>query len=132
MSFNLESIMSCKPLVNPDRSQLDNVNINKEVGLSYLKDTIYLDQYANELLTNEKHSVSIFNNTEDKLQLRIVVENNTIYLENNTNLDLKVLGSETNIIFEEHKPEDEFKELEIDDDLSFNNSTKISFIHKNK
>ena len=110
----------------------DIKNVQNDVGLSYMKDTIYLDQYEKDLLSSDTHKVTIYKNTDDKLELNIVVENNTIYLENKTDLVVKVLGEETNIVFEEHKPNDEFKEIEFNDELEFENNVKLTFKQKMK
>ena len=84
----------------------DNENINDNSYLLADSETLYLDQYIEHVLENKKQKVTLYSNSDAKLDIRIVIENNTIYIDNTNGLPIKVIGENTDKMFKEHKDED--------------------------
>jgi len=85
----------------------DNINENDDSYLLADSETLYLDQYISNVLENKNQKVSLFSNSDMKLDIRIVIENNTIYIDNTNGLPVKVIGETTDKTFKDHKENNE-------------------------
>ena len=100
----------------------------KGIKRDSLQQALYLDEYTKKTLNDEFNSISIYQKNEEKLNLTIVVEGNTIYIKND--LEVKVIGKDTDKIILPKKPvmgEEEFIESPIlFDDFKMEKSIKQS------
>ena len=85
----------------------DNINQNDDSYLLADSETLYLDQYISNVFESKNQKVSLFSNNDMKLDIRIVIENNTIYIDNTNGLPIKVIGENTDKSFKEHKENNE-------------------------
>ena len=62
--------------------QIVNDRINENDNSAYLLDTgtIYLDEYKQEVLSDTNQKVVLYTNSNKDIQLKIIVENNAIYM----------------------------------------------------
>ena len=81
----------------------DQKNENDDSFLLADSDTLYLDQYVENVLKANNQTVSLYTNKDMKVNIRIVIENNTIYIDNVNGLPIKVVGENTDKEFKEHK-----------------------------
>ena len=77
--------------------QIINDRVNENDSSSYMLDseTIYLDEYKKEILSDTNQKVVLYTNSNKDIQLKIIVENNAIYIQNDQGLPLKIIGEHT-------------------------------------
>lgn len=103
----------------------DSVNENDNTLLESDQNSIYLEQYEEQVLSTNHQQISLYSNSEN-ISLRIIVDKNTIYIDNQTELDLKVLGQNTDKEIKDSYIEFEIDVTEINKNLNFTDYPKIS------
>ena len=93
-------------------------------------DNIYLDQFKKEDISSSKQTISLYTNKEQDVQINIVIDNNVIYIENNQNYPIKVIGETTDKKIKAVKPKEEI--VTEEKSIVFDNEIKIPFRKKIK
>ncbi|MCM1130232.1 MAG: ABC transporter ATP-binding protein/permease [Roseburia sp.] len=95
----------------------DSLNQNDNTLLHVDSNALYLDAYKK--LTNEldQNKLQIYSNTDEPINIDIVIEKNMIYIRNNSSIPLKIIGENTDKYLMESAPKAEkldenFKVLE--------------------
>lgn len=85
----------------------DTINQNDDTLLHVDNNALYLDTY--QKLTNnlENNKLQIYTNSNEAINLDIIIEQNTIYIQNNSSLPLKVIGENTDKYLMETAPKAE-------------------------
>ena len=90
---------------NNTNSLLDSNSIN----------SIYLDQYDQ----NKTEDIIVYSKNNQKINLRIIYDGNNIYIENNTDAIIKVIGENTDKVLVEKTPNSE--------ELALSDKTEVDF-----
>ena len=108
----------------------DEINENDNTFMISDSDNIYLDQFIKDEGTLNNQKVTIYANNQKELSINIVIENNVIYIENDKNYPIKVIGETTEKKIQAVKP----KETEVTEekDIVFDNNIKETFKTKVK
>ena len=108
----------------------DEINENNNTFMVAESDNIYLDQFKKEDISSSKQTISLYTNKEQDVQINIVIDNNVIYIENNQNYPIKVIGETTDKKIKAVKPKEEM--VTEEKSIVFDNEIKIPFRKKVK
>lgn len=88
----------------------DSINENTDSLLdTNSSNSIYLDQFT----SNKNDNIEVFTKNNEKIKLRIIFDGVNLYIENNTDAVIKIIGDDTDKVLVEKTPET--KELELKD-----------------
>ena len=112
--------------------QLVNDRVNENDDSAYLLDTgtIYLDEYKQEVLSNTNQKVVLYTNSNKDIQLKIIVEDNGIYIQNDKGLPLKIIGEHTQREVKSSRKEEISNKIEEEHNLVFSSDEEVSFKQK--
>lgn len=85
----------------------DIVNKNNNSLLHIDSNALYLNNYQKNSITEANNKVEIYSKNNEKLNFRIVIENDAIYIENNNNLPIRVLNENTDRYIIEETPKED-------------------------
>ncbi len=109
----------------------DKINNNNNSLLHTDSNAIYLKEYDKKICSNDENVINIYSKESTKLNFKIIVDNDTIYIENNTSLSIRVLDENTDryIIDKEYDEDviDESAILNLDYTVDLQRSFKKSF-----
>lgn len=90
-----------------DGQIIDDIRVDNKNGLldSDAINSIYLDQFEHSDLNIKNYQVDIYNKAQTPIKLRIVFDGSTMYIENSTDAQIKILGENSDKILVEKTPE---------------------------
>ena len=105
--------------------------LNESLNTYLMSDysNIYLDKYCNEVLSNENHKVSLYTDGKQNIELKIVIVNNEIYIENANNMSIKVIGQTTDKVLVDKTPDSPLTK-DVVDSFVFNEGNSLRFKDK--
>ena len=94
----------------------DSANENTDSLLdTNSSNSIYLDQFV----SNKNDNIEVFTKNNEKIKLRIVFDGVNLYIENNTDAVIKIIGDDTDKVLVEKTPETKELELQEKTDVDF-------------
>ena len=94
----------------------DSINENTDSLLdTNSSNSIYLDQFV----SNKNDNIEVFTKNNEKIKLRIVFDGVNLYIENNTDAVIKIIGDDTDKVLVEKTPETKELELQEKTDVDF-------------
>lgn len=85
----------------------DQINENSNSLLHIDPNALYLNQYQKKILQDENSKISIFQKEPSSVQLNVIVEGDSIYIENTSSLPVKLVGETTDKYTMAEMPEEE-------------------------
>lgn len=111
----------------------DETNNNDNTYLTSNKGKIYLDQLQEEIICDNNHKISLFSNEKENINIKVVIVNDEIYIEELSGRSVKVVGQNTDMVFVKTTPKEENKVVKVNEDFIFDkpkpSSLKDKFVN---
>ena len=105
----------------------DIQNDGNDYSLENNNEVIFLDEYKEKILSTDSQKISVFSQEEKDIQLRIVVENNVIYVESLDGKQIKVANEFGSKTIKEKRPEIKKNVVETQENITFESNGEKSF-----
>ena len=102
-----------------------NSNSSNLLDSSY-SDSLFLDEYNLDKFVSDKGNIELYSNG-GKIDLKLVIEDNCIYIENNTDYLIKINNQDSKKRFLETRPAVEVTDYSYLDCLEFKNNHEVKF-----